>query len=195
MLSSRSVLCWLTDTVATRRQVEPSKSTVALLPQAPGIPSPCSAQAGPTCSKRPSVTLGHWAFQFIRCSSCHVMKPQGTLEVFQLKLNKNKLSGRNEHVPAVKHLCYLKCFLSLSVDLVNLLHFKLLVMIYCCNKSYAVISELTLVTLSVIPRGTSYHSYLIQNCKIYNCSLSVKWTQNYITQLLINGWLVFFLGN
>lgn len=104
MLSSRSVLCWLTDTVATRRQVEPSKSTVAPLPQAPGIPSPCSAQAGPTCSKRPSVTLGHWAFQFIRCSSCHVMKPQGTLEGFQLKLNKNKLSGRNEHVPAVKHL-------------------------------------------------------------------------------------------
>lgn len=59
-------------------------------------------------------------------------------------------------------------------------------MIYCCNKSYAMISKLTLVTLSFIPRGTSYHSYLIQNCKICDCSLSVKWTPKYMTQLLIN---------
>lgn len=71
---------------------------------------------------------------------------------------------------AVKHLYYLKCFLGLSVDFVNLWHVKLRVMIYCCNKYYAVISKLTVVTLSFIPRGTSYHSYLIQNCKLFTFS-------------------------
>lgn len=43
-----------------------------------------------------------------------------------------------------------------------------------------------LTTLSVVPRGTSYHSYLKQNYKKYDCSLSVKRTQNYMMQLQIN---------
>lgn len=35
-------------------------------------------------------------------------------------------------------------------------------------------------------QGTSYHSYLIQDNKKYDYSLSVKWTQNYMMQLQIN---------
>lgn len=56
-----------------------------------------------------------------------------------LAKTKIEVSGRREHMPASKDLYYLKYFLSLLVDLVNLLHAKELVMICCCHKSYALI--------------------------------------------------------